>query len=82
MFPQLDSFKVPKKLIDKSGKITDETRALFLLCEARGILQSYYRATRSFSRFTREQVCDDALPIRSPPRRVADAALFRTYLLT
>lgn len=37
-------------MCDNRGKITDETRALFLLCEAKGIMQSYFRAARSFSR--------------------------------
>ena len=47
---QLDSFKVGKKLLDKQGRVLDELRALYLICEAKGILHSYHQASRSFSR--------------------------------
>jgi len=47
---QLDTYKVDKKLVDKKGKITDPLRALFMICEAKGILHSYHQASRTFSR--------------------------------
>ena len=47
---QLDSYKIDKKLCDKKGRITDPIRALYMICEAKGILHSYHQASRSFSR--------------------------------
>merc|ERR1719327_2606883 len=47
---QIDSFKISKKLKDESGRIKDQERALYMICEAKGILASYYQASRSFSR--------------------------------
>jgi hypothetical protein len=47
---QLDSYKVDKKLLDKKGNITDPIRALYMICEAKGILHSYHQASRTFSR--------------------------------
>merc|ERR1719352_119414 len=50
MLKQLDSYKVDKKLLDKKGRVTDPLRALYMICEAKGILHSYHQASRSFSR--------------------------------
>jgi len=47
---QLDSYKVDPKLLDKKGNITDPQRALFMICESKGILHSYHQASRVFSR--------------------------------
>ena len=47
---QLDSYKIDKKLIDDKGRITDPLRALYMICEAKGILHSYHQASRTFSR--------------------------------
>ena len=50
MLEQLDHFKLDKKLMDANGKVTDTVRALFMLCEAKGMMAAYYRVSRSFAR--------------------------------
>jgi len=50
MYKHIDSYKVPAKLLDKKGKITDPLRALYMICEAKGILHSYHQASRTFAR--------------------------------
>jgi hypothetical protein len=50
MLKQLDSYKVDKKLCDEKGNILDMLRALYMICEAKGILHSYHQASRAFSR--------------------------------
>ena len=47
---QLDSYKVDKKLVNEKGKISDPIRALYMICEAKGIVHSYHGATSVFSR--------------------------------
>lgn len=47
---QIDTYKVDPKLRDKKGKVADPLRALYMICEAKGILHSYHAASRSFSR--------------------------------
>mmetsp|Transcript_11793 Transcript_11793/g.30278 ORF Transcript_11793/g.30278 Transcript_11793/m.30278 type:complete len:699 (+) Transcript_11793:122-2218(+) len=46
----IDSYKVPAKLLDEKGKVADPIRALFMICEAKGILHSYHQASRTFAR--------------------------------
>lgn len=46
----MDSYKVDKKLCDKKGRVIDKVRALFMICEAKGILHSYHQTSRVFSR--------------------------------
>jgi len=57
----LDSFKVPEHLRypefddkgkpnKKFGQISDPVRALYMICEAKGILHSFHQASRTFSR--------------------------------
>jgi hypothetical protein len=46
----LDSYKVDEKLKDKKGKIVDQQRALYMVCEAKAILHSYHQVSRAFAR--------------------------------
>ena len=46
----IDSYKLPAKLLDDHGKVMDEKRALFMICEAKGIVHSYHQASRTFAR--------------------------------
>ena len=54
----LDSYKVDKKLLETDADgvpkdppvIKDPIRALFMVCEAKGIVHSYHQASRAFSR--------------------------------
>ena len=45
---QLDSYKVDKKLCDEKGNILDMLRALYMICEAKGILHSYHQVRLRF----------------------------------
>ena len=50
MLDQLDSYRMQPKMLNASGKVDDQTRGLYMVCEAKGILSSYYRVSRSFAR--------------------------------
>ena len=50
---ELDTFRVPSKLLNDEGKIADQGdvgRALYMVCEAKGLLGSYHTVSRQFSR--------------------------------
>lgn len=49
-YKHLDSYRIPAKLLDAKGRVTDPLRALYMICEAKGILHSYHQASRTFAR--------------------------------